>query len=156
MTRVLIAADESETSIRAAKVAHSLFGDLADYMVVNVADPLPDRSMAWGYAYPVMMPMVAYPAPIAGADPSDTTGEARDMAHDRAASVAAAASLGATAQPLADVGDPATAILDAAHQHQVDVIVVGSHDRNWFARLLSGSVSADVLRETDIPVLVVK
>ena len=37
-----------------------------------------------------------------------------------------------------------------------DVIVLGTHDRGWFSRLLTGSVSSDVLRHADVPVLVAR
>ena len=60
------------------------------------------------------------------------------------------------AEVIGDVGDPAYAIIQAAHQHGVDVIVVGSHTHSWFSRLFTGSVSSDLVREADIPVLVVK
>ena len=53
-------------------------------------------------------------------------------------------------------GDPAAAIITAAREHHADVIVVGSHDSSWFHRLFLGSVRADVVRQADIPVLVVK
>ena len=35
------------------------------------------------------------------------------------------------------------------------MIVVGHEDRSWFSRLVEGSVSREVIRESDIPVLVV-
>jgi len=59
------------------------------------------------------------------------------------------------AEPIGDTGDPAMTIVDAAHAHQVDVIVIGHEDRSWFSRLVEGSVSKNVIRESDIPVLVV-
>ena len=58
--------------------------------------------------------------------------------------------------PLGDVGDPATAIIEAAHAHAVDVVVIASHGRSWFSRLLSGSVEHDLLREADFAILVLK
>ena len=57
-------------------------------------------------------------------------------------------------QVVGEVGDPATAIITAAHHHQADVIVIGSHDRSWFSKLFVPSVSSAVVREADIPVLV--
>ena len=59
-------------------------------------------------------------------------------------------------QVVGEVGDPATAIIEAAHHHQADVIVVGSHDRSWFSRLLVPSTSGAVVREADIPVLIAR
>jgi nucleotide-binding universal stress UspA family protein len=54
------------------------------------------------------------------------------------------------------MGDVPTAILAAAHEHQANVIVVGSHERSWFSRLLNGSVANTLVREADMPVLVVR
>ena len=48
------------------------------------------------------------------------------------------------------------AILDLATEKNVDVIVIGSHDRTGFKRLLMGSVVERVLARTPSPVLVVK
>jgi nucleotide-binding universal stress UspA family protein len=42
-----------------------------------------------------------------------------------------------------------------ADEHDVDVIVVGSHDKTAWRRLFDPSVAADVVRDTSRPVLVV-
>ena len=49
-------------------------------------------------------------------------------------------------------GDPATAIVDYAKDHQVDLIMMPSSGRGRFRRLLLGSVTAKVLHDTAIPV----
>ena len=154
MTRVLIAADGSDASIEAAKVAHGLFGDAASYLVVNVADSGVNGSMAWGYAYPVSMPMLDVPmVPVDGAGASDRT--VVEGAEQRAADVAESAHLPGSIA-VGETGDVATAVLNAAHEHHADVIVVGSHERSWFSRLLTGSVATTLVREADVPVLVVR
>ncbi|MGC9208427.1 MAG: universal stress protein [Nitrososphaeria archaeon] len=53
-------------------------------------------------------------------------------------------------------GSPADAILDYAQKIQADMIVVGSRGLSTFKGLLLGSVSAKLVRESKIPVLVVK
>jgi nucleotide-binding universal stress UspA family protein len=161
---VLIAVDETEESVEAAQVAHRLFGDDADYLVVNVSDPLAS-GMAWGYVYPIVPPVAAYPVMMPTADVALTgtaaggaTGEsesAEQQAEQRAADVAGRAHLG-DAEAIGDVGDAANAILEAALEHAADVIVVGSHDRSWFDKLVRASVAKRVLNEATIPVLVVK
>jgi nucleotide-binding universal stress UspA family protein len=156
MTRILIAADESTVSIEAARKAHHLFGDDAEYFVVNV-DQSSDSGLAWGYAYPVAMPM-PYPVPPMTTGPTTEPGQVAgsvDRAERRAGQLADQASL-IEAEPIGDVGDPATAIIEAAETYDVDVIVVGSHDRSWFSRLFAGSVSGTVVRDAHVPVLVVK
>ena len=52
-------------------------------------------------------------------------------------------------------GDAATVLIDTAIKFNADLIVVGSHGRSGFNRLLSGSVAEDVSRHSEIPVLVV-
>ncbi len=153
MTTILIAADDSEESVHAARIAHTLFGDDAEYLVIHVGVTVTNDAMAWGYAYPVTMPMVAYPPPL----PELAAGEQTPVeeAEERASAIADEASIG-DAEVVGDVGDPSEAILHAAHEQGADVIVVGSHERGWFSRLLSGSVSQDLVRRSDIPVLVVK
>jgi nucleotide-binding universal stress UspA family protein len=159
---VLIAVDESDESLEAARVAHQLFGDDAEYLVVSVADPLAN-GMAWGYVYPIVPPIAAYPvmmpaadAPLAGTTPGAEEGESpADHAEHRAAEVADQAHL-EHVETMGEVGDAATAIIDAADKHAADVIVVGSHERGWFDRLMKASVAKRVLSDATIPVLVVK
>ena len=158
MTRVLIAVDESDESVDAARVAHELFGDNAEYFVVNVADPLAN-GMAWGYVYPIVPPIAAYPVMMPAGDPPAIAGRPDDespseQAEQRAAEVAEKAHL--RAEAVGEVGDAASAIIDAADRHAADVIVVGSHERGWFEKLLKASVTKRVLSDATIPVLVVK
>lgn len=54
------------------------------------------------------------------------------------------------------VGDPATAIVEAAEQESVDLIVIGTHGRTGLTRLLMGSVAENVVRKAKCPVLTVK
>lgn len=46
------------------------------------------------------------------------------------------------------------AILDLAKQHEVDLIVMGSHGRSGIARAFLGSTTEGILRHTPVPVLV--
>jgi nucleotide-binding universal stress UspA family protein len=149
MTRVLIAFDGTDASRSAGETAHRLFGDGAEYLAISVfevgglgAAPTP---MAWGMVY-------QYEA-------FAVTPEDRAVAHDLAEAEAAEAALDAGIEPtetIGETGDPADAIIAAAHEHRVDVIVVGSHDRSWFSRLFDPSVATQVVRQADIPVLVVR
>ena len=49
---------------------------------------------------------------------------------------------------------PAQGIIDAAHDRGVDLIVMASHGRSGFARLLLGSEAGDVLSKSTVPVLI--
>ena len=59
------------------------------------------------------------------------------------------------ATPIAEAGDPQTTIIDQALSKKADLIVMGTHGRRGFKRLLLGSVTEAVLREAPCPVLTV-
>lgn len=161
MPRVLVAVDETEDSVRAAEVAHRLFGDDAEYLAVSVADirvdptGIPWWGAGWGVAYPTAYGAVwPYRNAAASRAGSSTMETAADAAADDARAVAERSGLPA-ADAVGELGDPASAILRAAENHQVDVIVLGTHERGWFDRILNPSVSKEVVKQTDVPVLVV-
>jgi nucleotide-binding universal stress UspA family protein len=53
------------------------------------------------------------------------------------------------------IGDPAHAIVQAANELNVDVIIMSSHGRTGIGRWLFGSVTSQVLNMTTRPVLVI-
>jgi nucleotide-binding universal stress UspA family protein len=56
---------------------------------------------------------------------------------------------------IAEAGDASTVIVDHAVSARADLIVMGTHGRRGFKRLLLGSVTETVLREAPCPVLTV-
>ncbi|WP_180041145.1 universal stress protein [Acinetobacter sp. YH12218] len=50
----------------------------------------------------------------------------------------------------------AEGVVDAANEVKADLIVMGSHGRKGFKKMLLGSFAQDVLSNTELPVLVVK
>jgi nucleotide-binding universal stress UspA family protein len=57
---------------------------------------------------------------------------------------------------LLHVGEPVLRILEAAKIREADLIVLGSHARSGLSRVVLGSTAESVLRESQVPVLVVK
>lgn len=53
------------------------------------------------------------------------------------------------------IGAPADEILDYAADRDIDLIVMGTHGREGFARVLLGSVAETVVRKSKCPVLTV-
>jgi nucleotide-binding universal stress UspA family protein len=150
---VLVAVEDDEASVRTLRVAHRLFGDGAHYLAINVGEGS-YASMQWAYVYPVTAPGAWYSPAWITDQPADIA-EADGRAAAVAAGVADAAGM-PSATELGRVGDAAAAILDAAHEHHADVVVIGSHERGWLSRLFSGSVEQDLIRFADFSVLVVK
>jgi nucleotide-binding universal stress UspA family protein len=136
--KVLVALDQSPISLRAAREAARLFPG-AEFLVVNVARTLSPWVMAgeFGSVYsPSVEELVARP------DESELVAYAETAGLDEAAILTAE-------------GDPATAICLAADDHDVDVVVVGSHDKGVLGRLFDPSVAQTVVQGTYRPVLVV-
>ena len=63
--------------------------------------------------------------------------------------------LSSRATPIAESGDPQATIIDQALSKKADLIVMGTHGRRGFKRLLLGSATEAVLREAPCPVLTV-
>jgi nucleotide-binding universal stress UspA family protein len=55
-----------------------------------------------------------------------------------------------------DVGDPATSIVQAAKEENVDLIVMSTHGRSGIKGLFFGSVAEKVVRSAECPVLTIK
>ncbi len=53
-------------------------------------------------------------------------------------------------------GEPARAIIDTAHREGCDLIVLATHGRSGIPRAVLGSVADQVVRESHLPVLLVR
>ncbi|MGF1597080.1 MAG: universal stress protein [Acidimicrobiales bacterium] len=140
--KVLIAVDDTEESIDAVHLAYRTFGADADYMVVSI-----------GSVTPIIPPAPAGMAP-SYVMISELADEVRDAA--RAAVAAAKAELGVEAETVAAIGSPGSTICQLAEDRQVDVIVIGSHDRGIWDRLFHPSVGRHVVDKAPCSVLVVR
>jgi nucleotide-binding universal stress UspA family protein len=146
MTRVLLALDGSELDVHIVETALRVFGD-AEYLALNVRHvAIPPVPMYIGSTAPYV------PVPGDGIDDAD---EIADVAHQVADDAAHTAGLD-NAEAIGEIGNPAFTIPDVAEQHDVDVIVVGTHDRSWWSRLIEPSVAEGVIHQTSLPVMVVR
>lgn len=88
---------------------------------------------------------------------SDSIEEAGRGILESALQHARAARVTATTLLLRDVGrDASRTILSAAKRTRADLIAMGTHGRTGLARLLMGSVTEGVARESPVPMLLVK
>lgn len=54
------------------------------------------------------------------------------------------------------ISDPYEGILKCAREHQIDMIVMGTHGRKGMDRMLFGSVAEKVVKHADVPVLTIR
>ncbi|MDH4171902.1 MAG: universal stress protein [Acidimicrobiia bacterium] len=141
--RVLIALDESAVSVRAAREASRLFaGEDTEFLVISVSRlPLLWAGTA-GYGMVAALPMDS---------------AVLEAAQETEAELSARAEAAGVKDPVAHtgLGDPVDVICRAAEEHDVDVIVVGSHDKSALRRLFDPSVAVGVARATYRPVLII-
>ena len=63
---------------------------------------------------------------------------------------------GLTVHLAVEMGSAAETIIDYAHHHPIDLIVMATHGRSGLQRWVYGSVADKVLRGADVPVLLVR
>lgn len=124
-------------------LAHALATYDCRVTVLNVVTPL-DSSMSEGG--------------VLGADESrEEHGRRRaDRLIDEA--TAAAEGKGRTVEPAVESGDPGDTILEYVAEHDVDLVVMGSHggERSDIVRRLLGTVATKVVGEAPVTVTVVR
>lgn len=138
LERVLIAADGSEHSLNAARViAGMLPGDgsvEAEVLTVLSYGMYPERYMEGGFTVEDQQKAI-----------QEATGE----------TIGIFEKAGIKVTRVHRFGNAAEEILSEATERSVQMIVMGSRGLRGAARLFGGSVSADVVRHSHIPVLIV-
>lgn len=97
----------------------------------------------------VYAPAVAYPPEVV----QDLTRHHAELAEAARAELAAA---GITAEARVLTGDPREVLVDVARSEGADLVVMGSHGRTGFAKLVLGSVAAHVVGHAPCSVMVIK
>jgi nucleotide-binding universal stress UspA family protein len=138
-TNILCPVDFSESSDRALDYALSLAkGHRASIAVMHVLPTV--------LADPEMYPYLSEPIVVSG--------EARDKAYQRLGDfVHRAVAAGIGAEVILEDGDVVDEILAKTKKLGADVVVMGTHGRRGFRRLILGSVTERVLRQSECPVL---
>jgi nucleotide-binding universal stress UspA family protein len=142
--KVLVATDGSDFSVGAAHRAFELLGALTDVTVLAVLTEVPG-SDAGGLEGSTESPLQERQSW------ENETSEAQEVIRATVAAVQ-----GATVTTRVEVGDAGPMIVWVAEQIGADVVVVGSHGRGAFKRMVSGSVSEHVMHHAPCPVLIVR
>jgi nucleotide-binding universal stress UspA family protein len=135
---ILLATDLSSASANAEELAFELASRLnGALLLVSVIDPRSLWKPAGGYR--------------------QRMDQARDARQAAAQGIVDRARReGVPVRTLIWEGDPGEAIVEAAIAEDVDIIVVGSHQRRGMDRLVKGSVSERVVRTSPVPVMVAR
>jgi nucleotide-binding universal stress UspA family protein len=136
----LIAIDDSETADAAVALAAMLARTAGTRIVAAHAvdtETLYENSLAYGF------------------DPTQVAGEMRADGTAIVQRSLQRASLAADTPVAIVEGHPAAALIKEADARHATVIVTGSHGRRGLRRFFLGSVAENIVRNSDIPVLVV-
>jgi nucleotide-binding universal stress UspA family protein len=139
---VLVATDFSETSDAALDYGREMARTFGSTLhVLHVADSV--YLMYGGETYTTVVPDLQEEVEAAARKRLEALLEHEDSAlHVKPAVVAAIS--------------PAAAIVDYAGQHEIDLIVMGTHGRGAFSHLIMGSVAETIVRSAVCPVLTVR
>jgi universal stress protein A len=141
--RILIATDFSESSNAALEFASSLANEAGARLYIAHVDEIADISVP---AIPPFEGGYLFDAPW---------GCGRREMRDRLEAIIPTVT-NVTFEHCYLTGLPVSQIVQLAEEKQIDLIVIGSHGRSGFSRLLMGSVAEGVMRGATCPVLVVK
>lgn len=102
-----------------------------------------------------LMPVAVVDAPAPAV--LDAEERTREEARGYVESVAARlGSDGYQTEPHVRDGEPSTVILDLVRELNVELIAMTTHGRTWLRRVVFGSVAERVLRDSPVPVFVVR
>jgi nucleotide-binding universal stress UspA family protein len=139
--RVLVATDGSDAALAAVRTGAELTASLgpeAELHVVSAVD------------YAGVPPMLAKRPPGAPDLLADEAVRALAQAE------AACGEAGVPVRARVVHGEVVEAILTYAREVRADILVAGYHGHNRFVRLVMGSVTGNLIRSTDLPVVVVR
>jgi nucleotide-binding universal stress UspA family protein len=139
------------------KIAVALDGSDAAHQAFNVAVRLAQTEHAelgiCSVVDPIVMAGTSPPSPAMDVVIRDMEVEARRLVSE---AVGRAHKAGVRASGQARSGVPAFEVLRYAERFGADLIVMGTHGRRGFQHFLMGSVAEVVLRQSPVPVLIVR
>ena len=148
--KVLIALDYDSNSSQIAKIGHQLAQGIgAETVLLHV---VADESNYTAMQYNPMMGMGGFDYNVF-VDVIDTAGflDAGDYYLEHIKENLNDESI----QILVKIGNASDEILVNAEAINADLIVVGTHSKRWLEKILIGSVSESILKDSKIPVLII-
>jgi nucleotide-binding universal stress UspA family protein len=151
IAKVLIAVDASDVSEHAAAYGFDIARKFnATVGLVNIVEPMAIPQMNTGTD-----PIMGFPAQGTGIEELELLDVQRDLSDNI---------VNQTIQNLAgdlevthfnEFGSTGDGIIKCSNEFKADLIVLGTHSRTGFERLLMGSIAEYVVRHAEMPVLVV-
>ena len=151
INKILIGVDDSKYATHAAEYGFSIARKFdAAIGLVNIIEPaiMPQTS-------PVNDPVFGTPSQGLGIEELELIDIQNTQSENIINHIIEKYAEGMEVTHFNEYGPTADGILTCSKEFKADLIVIGTHQRRGFDRLLSGSVAEDVVRHSEIPVLVV-
>jgi nucleotide-binding universal stress UspA family protein len=139
--RIVVGTDFSETAERAVEAA------------VNLAAQV-GAAVSMVHAYE--LPMYSFPDSVMVSSPDAAKRITTDALERLEAAIARRRGQGVTIQSVLRMGAPWDELNGVASEENADVIVVGTHGRRGFSRVMLGSVAERLVRTAVRPLLVIR
>lgn len=145
LDKILVPVDFSECSVKAARAAADLARLSGGRLILL---HVPEVATGIGRETPIR--------PVPGADPIPLHAYLEQQTAGDFTALQAELGEVPTVVRIRTARKAAGEIIAEASEQAVDLIVMGSHGREGFQRLLMGSVTETVIRQSTIPVLVIR
>jgi len=151
ITRILVGIDESKYADHAASYGFDLARKFnAAIGIVNIIEPVPAtvspmNDTTFGLPFEGV-------ADVNNAELINTQNRAADTLLDR---IVQKYGSGLQVTQYTDYGSSSDGIINCSAQFAADLVIIGTHHRSGFDRLLMGSVAEEVVRKSKVPVLTV-
>ena len=144
LEKILCAVDFSEYSLDALEYAnHLALKENATLCLVHIVD-----SRVYGYGGPIYEPE---PIAMQSQIDEDSVNLLKEKLLEKASD-----EIKDKVEVIVVFGVPFVEIIKAAKDHNIDLLVLGTHGRSGIAHMLIGSVAEKVVRKAPCPVLTVK
>lgn len=138
--KVLIALDYDETSQKVAEIGYALAKTLkAEITLIHVISEEPVYYSAYNYLHEFQVNL----APDLKISTQKFLNKVKKHLDDK------------SIETIVKEGSVSKIILKTTQDFKFDVIVMGSHSRKWLENIIMGSATADVLKNTTVPLFVV-
>jgi len=151
ISKILIGIDDSKQAEHAAEYGFDIARKFnAKVGLVNIVEPALMPQISTGAD-----PITGMPMPGSGIDEVDLMDIQKNIADNIVENTITRLAGDMRVTHFTEYGSTADGIIDCGKEFGADLIVLGTHSRHGINRLLLGSVAEDVLRRSQIPVLVV-
>ena len=114
------------------------------------------RAVSLSHSTTIAVPGVISSIPPSPPAPQQLAAEEEEAKEYLDAKAKALKKIGIKTENVVLIGNPGEEIVDYAHKHKIDLIAIATHGRSGIKRMLFGSVTEYVIKNSKLPILLIK